>query len=168
MGKSYKSGLRKKLVFFITLLAVVTYTTSALFIYVIKPTFAPDMNELWFTIMTLGMGVFWSAVLAVSAAGCIVKPPQRLEQVASKAAEGAIAIEVDVPKSDDEIRSLALAFNRMLHNLRDMVSSIDDNFNKTNSNVIELSKASEIASTQADSISRTISEISAEIGRAHV
>jgi methyl-accepting chemotaxis protein len=159
--KSYKLGLRKKLVFFITLLAVVTYTTSALFIYVIKPAFAPDMNELWFTIMTLGMGVFWSAVLAFFAAGFIVKPLQRLEQVALKAAEGDIAIEVEVPKSDDEIRSLALAFNRMLHNLRDMVSSIDDNFNKTNSNVVELSKASEIASTQSDSISKTISEISA-------
>ncbi|MDT9026740.1 methyl-accepting chemotaxis protein [Rossellomorea yichunensis] len=163
MGKerSYKSGLRKKLVFFITLLAMVTYSTSALFIYFIKPTFAPEMNELLFTSMTLGMGVFWSGVLAFFAAGFIVKPLQRLEQAALKAAEGDIAEEVEVPKSDDEIRSLALAFNRMLHNLRDMVSSIDENFTKTNSNVIELSKASESASIQADSISKTISEISA-------
>jgi methyl-accepting chemotaxis protein len=163
MGKerSYKSGLRKKLVFFITLLAVVTYSTSALFIYFIKPTFAPDMNELLFTSMTLGMGVFWSGMLAFFAAGFIVKPLQRLEQAALKAAEGEIAVEVEVPKSDDEIRSLALAFNRMLHNLRDMVSNIDENFTKTNSNVIELSRASEAASTQADSISKTISEISA-------
>ncbi|MGM0752964.1 MAG: methyl-accepting chemotaxis protein [Bacillota bacterium] len=163
MGKerSYKSGLRKKLVFFITLLAVVTYSTSALFIYFIKPIFAPDMNELLFTSLTLGMGVFWSGVLAFFAAGFIVKPLQRLEQAALKAAQGDIAVEVVVPKSDDEIRSLALAFNRMLHNLRDMVSSIDENFTKTNSNVIELSRASEAASTQADSISKTISEISA-------
>ena len=163
MGKerSYKSGLRKKLVFFITLLAMVTYSTSALFIYFIKPTFAPEMNELLFTSMTLGMGVFWSGVLAFFAAGFIVKPLQRLEQAALKAAEGDIAVEVEVPKSDADIRSLALAFNRMLHNLRDMVSSIDENFTKTNSNVIELSKASESASIQADSISKTISEISA-------
>ncbi|MFC7786681.1 MULTISPECIES: methyl-accepting chemotaxis protein [unclassified Rossellomorea] len=163
MGKerSYKSGLRKKLVLFITLLAVVTYSTSALFIYFIKPTFAPDMKELLFTSMTLVMGVFWSGVLAFFAAGFIVKPLQRLEQAALKAARGDIAVEVEVPKSDDEIRSLALAFNRMLHNLRDMVSSIDENFTKTNSNVIELSRASEAASTQADSISKTISEISA-------
>jgi methyl-accepting chemotaxis protein len=78
-----------------------------------------------------------------------------------KAAEGDIAVEVEVPKSDDEIRSLGLAFNRMLHNLRDMVSSIEENFTKTNSNVVDLSKASEMASQQADSISRTIGEISA-------
>ncbi|MEL3970663.1 methyl-accepting chemotaxis protein [Rossellomorea oryzaecorticis] len=163
MGKErgYKSGLRKKLVFFITILALVTYSTSAFFIYFIKPTFAPDVNELLFTSVTLGMGVFWSGVLAFFAAGFIVKPLQRLEQAALKAAEGDIAVEVEVPKSDDEIRALGLAFNRMLHNLRDMVSSIEENFTKTNSNVVDLSKASEIASQQADSISRTISEISA-------
>ncbi len=84
-----------------------------------------------------------------------------MEQAALKAAEGEISVEVEVPKSDDEIRSLALAFNRMLHNLREMVSSIEENFTKTNSNVIDLSKASEMASVQADSISKTISEISA-------
>ncbi|WP_064091940.1 methyl-accepting chemotaxis protein [Rossellomorea aquimaris] len=159
--KGYKSGLRKKLVFFITILAVVTYSTSAFFIYFIKPNFAPNVSEFAFTSMTLGMGVFWSGVLAFFAARFIVKPLQRLEQAALKAAEGDIAVEVEVPKSDDEIRSLALAFNRMLHNLRDMVSSIDENFNKTNSNVIDLSKASQMASIQADSISKTISEISA-------
>jgi methyl-accepting chemotaxis protein len=163
MGKErrYKSGLRKKLVFFITILALVTYSTSAFFIYFIKPTFAPDVNELLFTSVTLGMGVFWSGVLAFFAAGFIVKPLQRLEQAALKAAEGDIAVEVEVPNSDDEIRSLGLAFNRMLHNLRDMVSSIEENFTKTNSNVVDLSKASEMASQQADAISRTISEISA-------
>jgi methyl-accepting chemotaxis protein len=163
MGKerSYKSGLRKKLFFFITILALVTYSTSAFFIYFIKPTFAPDMNEFLFTSVTLGMGVFWSGLLAFLAAGFIVKPLQRLEQAALKAAEGDIAVEVEVPKSDDEIRSLGLAFNRMLHNLRDMVSSIEENFTKTNSNVVDLSQASEMASQQADSISRTIAEISA-------
>jgi methyl-accepting chemotaxis protein len=163
MGKErrYKSGLRKKLFFFITILALVTYSTSAFFIYFIKPTFAPDMNEFLFTSITLGMGVFWSGVLAFFAAGFIVKPLQRLEQAALKAAEGDIAVEVEVPESDDEIRSLGLAFHRMLHNLRDMVSNIEENFTKTNSNVVDLSKASEMASQQADSISRTISEISA-------
>jgi methyl-accepting chemotaxis protein len=163
MGKErrYKSGLRKKLVFFITILALVTYSTSAFFIYFIKPTFAQDMNELLFTSVTLGMGVFWSGMLAFFAAGFIVKPLQRLEQAALKAAGGDIAVEVEVPNSDDEIRSLGLAFNRMLHNLRDMVSSIEENFTKTNSNVVDLSKASEMASQQADAISRTISEISA-------
>ena len=163
MGKEkrYKSGLRKKLVFFITLLAIVTYSTSAFFIYFIKPNFAPNMNEFVFNGTTLALGVFWSGVLAFFAAGIIVKPLQRLEQAALKAAEGEISVEVEVPKSDDEIRSLALAFNRMLHNLREMVSSIEENFTKTNSNVIDLSKASEMASVQADSISKTISEISA-------
>ncbi len=80
MGKEkrYKSGLRKKLVFFITLLAIVTYSTSAFFIYFIKPNFAPNMNEFVFNGTTLALGVFWSGVLAFFAAGIIVKPLQRL------------------------------------------------------------------------------------------
>lgn len=107
------------------------------------------------------MGIFWSGFLAYLAAGYIDKPLQRLEQAALKAADGDISTEVELSKSDDEIRSLGVAYNKMLHNLREMVANIDENFSKTNTYVQELSDASELASTQANSVSRTISEISA-------
>ncbi|KML01075.1 methyl-accepting chemotaxis protein [Rossellomorea marisflavi] len=160
-GKGSKKGLRKKIVLFTTLLAIITYTTSAAFIYFIKPTFASDVSDFWFTLATLGMGIFWSGFLAYLAAGYIDKPLQLLEQAALKAADGDISTEVELSKSDDEIRSLGVAYNKMLHNLREMVANIDENFSKTNTYVQELSDASELASTQANSVSRTISEISA-------
>ncbi len=158
--KRYKFGLRLKLVTFITLLAIVTYSTSAVFIYFLQGYVEHIVNEQLFTIITLVMGIFWSGVLAYFAAGFITKPLQQVERIAIKAANGQIDEDVIVSKSDDEIRSLGLAFNKMLHNLRDMVSNIEENFENTNAKVVEISKASSLASEQADNISRTITEIS--------
>ncbi|WP_390621211.1 methyl-accepting chemotaxis protein [Bacillus testis] len=53
-----------------------------------------------------------------------------------------------------------MAFNKMLHNLRDMVQSIEQNFTLTNEKVVTISDASTVAAQQADHISRTIHEIS--------
>jgi methyl-accepting chemotaxis protein len=159
--KSYKFGLRKKLVLFITLLAVITYSTSAFFIYYIRPAFAADMNEAVFTTATLALGIFWSGVLAFFVAGFITKPLQNLERAAIQASQGNIHDDVLLPNSDDEIRSLGAAFNSMLANLREMVHNIDDNFNKTNDTVISISSASSKASKQAEGIAVTINEISA-------
>src|SRR5690606_8080789 len=67
---------------------------------------------------------------------------------------------VELSKSDDEIRSLGIAFNHMLLMIRDLVHNIEDNFLKTNDKVIAISSESSIAAEQAEAISRTISEIS--------
>jgi methyl-accepting chemotaxis protein len=72
--KRYKFGLRLKLVAFKTALAAVTYSTSAFFIYFLQDFVANYMNETVFTLLTLGLGIFWSGVLAYFAAGFITKP----------------------------------------------------------------------------------------------
>ncbi|MFE4520946.1 methyl-accepting chemotaxis protein [Cytobacillus firmus] len=160
--KGYKFGLRKKLVLFITSLAIITYTTSAVFLYLLFPSIEEVLpfGEAVFTILTLGMGIFWSGVLAFFAAGFIIKPLQKLEKTALMAANGDIGQDAELSKSDDEIRSLGIAFNHMLFNLRDMVQKIDENFKETNEKVIAMSSESSAAAEQADSIARTISEIS--------
>jgi methyl-accepting chemotaxis protein len=160
--KKYKFGLRKKLVLFITILAIITYSTSGLFIYFVYP-MIQDMlpfGELAFTILTLALGIFWSGVLAFLAAGFIIKPLQKLEKVALKAAHGDISVEAELSKSDDEIRSLGVAFNHMLYSLKEMVQKIDDNFRETNEKVIAISNESSVAAEQAEAIARTIGEIS--------
>lgn len=160
--KNFKFGLRKKLVLFITALALITYTTSGIFIYVLYPLFKDviPFGEITFTIITLSLGIAWSGILAFMAAGFIIKPLQKLERVALKAAHGDISVEVELSNSDDEIRSLGLAFNHMLLNLRDMVQKIDDNFRQTNEKVIAISQESSLAAEQAEAIARTIGEIS--------
>ena len=157
--KRYKFSLRLKLVVFTTILAIITYSTSALFIYFLYDFITEQVNEQLFTILTLTMGIFWSGFLAYFAAGFITKPLQQLERIAMKAANGQINEDAPVSKSDDEIRALSIAFNKMLHNLRAMVHSIEDNFKNTNDKVIDISKASSAAAVQAESIAQTIQEI---------
>ncbi|MEH7125538.1 methyl-accepting chemotaxis protein [Bacillus sp. JJ1532] len=158
----YKFGLRKKLVCFITILAIITYSTSAFFIYFLYPMIKNSLpfNEVLFSVITLSLGIIWSAILAFFAAGFIIKPLQKLEKMALKAAQGDIQEDVELAKSDDEIRSLGVAFNDMLANLREMVQKIDENFRETNDKVIAISKESSYAAEQANSIARTINEIS--------
>lgn len=156
----YKFGLRKQIVLFITALALITYTTSALCIYLIYPLFFKEWNETAFAFGTLLLGIIWSSVLGFFAAGLIVNPLQRLEKVALKAAVGDIREDVDVAKTDDEIRALGKAFNLMLSNLREMVNTIDENFTETNERVIHISSKSSHAAEQAETIYRTIEEIS--------
>ncbi|MGE6377222.1 methyl-accepting chemotaxis protein [Peribacillus muralis] len=156
----YKFGLRKKLVIFITVLALITYSISAFFIFVVHPMFFAKMNSLSFGVGTLLLGILWSGILAFFAAGVITKPLKKLEKVVLSAAEGSINEEVVLPKTDDEIRSLGIAFDHMLSNLREMVQNIEVNFHETNEKVIHISRESTKASEQAENVAMTIGEIS--------
>ncbi len=158
--KRYKFGLRLKLVMFVTILAMVTYSTSAFFLYVVYDYVQNWMTETTFTILTLALGIFWSGVLAYFAARVVTKPLQTLEHAVLKAANGDIGQDVVLSKTDDEIRSLGSAFNSMLESLRSMVTNIETNFTDTNKKVVEITTASKIAAEQADIISRTIDSIS--------
>lgn len=161
--RSYSFGLRKKLVLLVTILAIITYSTSAEFIYFFYPYIQKvvDINPVIYNVTVLSLGIFWSGLLAYMAAGLIIKPLQKLERSAMKAANGEISDDVELSKSDDEIRSLGVAFNHMLANLREMVSQIDQNFKETNEKVIQISGQSAAASNQASLIFTTIKEISA-------
>lgn len=159
--KRYRFGLRKKLVLFTTILALITYTTSEVFISFVYPFVKNDMSQVNFTIATLSLGIIWSGILTFFAAGFIIKPLKKIEAIALKAANGSISEDVQIPKSDDEIRSLGVAFNYMLSNLREMVFQIEENFRDTNEKVVSISQKSISAARQSEVISRTISEIAA-------
>ena len=161
MERKYKFSLRMKVVVFITIVSIITYSTSAFFIYFLYD-YAKDfisISEEMFTIITLLLGIIWSGILAYFAAGFIVKPLQILEAAVYKAAGGDISRDVKVSKSDDEIRSLGLAFNNMLKSLRTMVINIEQNFQSTNQNVDRISAASKTAAIQAEAISSTLEDI---------
>lgn len=160
--RKYNFGLRKRLVLFTTVLALITYSTSAVFIFAIYPVVEDSVkiSQFSFSIITFMLGVMWSGILAYVFSAFITKPLHRLEEVALKAAQGDISVEVPINKADDEIRSLGLAFNTMLQNLRAMVQKIENNFTATNDKVIEISKEVTNAASQTEQISRTITEIS--------
>lgn len=159
-SEKHSFGLKKKLILFVTVLAVVTYSTSFFFLEVLQPNFFPSIKRIVFEIITITLGIIWSGILAGVFSVVLVKPLQKLEHVANEAAEGKIGQDIDMPNSSDEIRSLSEAFQTMLVSLRQMVSSINDNFQSTNKTVLNLSEETGQASKQTESIAETISNIS--------
>lgn len=155
-----KNGLRKKLVIFVTVLALVTYTTSGIFMNIIQPYFFPNVSVFWFTLITFGLGIFWSAILAALFSVILTKPLQRLEEAAIEVAEGNIGVDIELPRSEDEIHSVAVAFQQMVNNLREVVGEIEANFEQTASMIQGLSMSTEMASEQSEVVSQTIAEIS--------
>jgi methyl-accepting chemotaxis protein len=155
-----KFGLRKKIVFFVTILAIITYTTSGVFINIVQPQFFPNFNVFWFALLTYAAGVFWSGVLAFAFSTILTKNLQKLEVAAVRVAKGEIGTDIELPNSSDEIRSVAEAFQQMVLNLRTIVGQIETNFEKTASTVDNLSNETGAAAKQADAVATTIIEIS--------
>ncbi|WP_018131593.1 methyl-accepting chemotaxis protein [Effusibacillus pohliae] len=155
----YRFSLTKKIVFGIVVLALVTYLTSGFFIFVLKDWIAPDMPEELFVAGTLLLGIVWSGILGYWAAKVITKPLVSLETVARQAATGDLRWQVEVSRSDDELRALGVAFNQMLQNLRAMVHNIDGNFQKTQESVKEITAASETAAHNVERIAITMQKI---------
>lgn len=155
-----KFGLKWKLVVFVTILAVVTYSFSALFINFLQPRFFPGFNPLWFGIMTYGLGIIWSAILAALFSNILTKPLQKLEREAIRVADGRIGTDIELPDSSDEIRSVAEAFQQVVLNLRGIVGQIEENFERTSRSVGVLHTETGSAASQADAIASTIAEIS--------
>ena len=161
--KKHAFGLQKKIVLFVTILALVTYTVSAVFINYLQPLLIEasiDIGSPQFEILTYALGILWSGILAYFFSGLLIKPLFSLERAATLASQGKIGIDVDIPKTNDEIHSVAVAFQSMLLNLREMVQGIEENFEKTNVTVNQLSKESTIAAKQAEVIAQTIGDIS--------
>ena len=153
-------NLRTKLVLFVGILALVTYSVSFIFIEYIQPMLFSSVNSNIFQIITYCLGIAWSCILAAIFSVIIVKPLQKLEQTATRVAQGKIGQDVDMPKTNDEIRSVAQAFQLMLVNLRGMVDGIEDNFQKTNDTIKQLSKQTVAARAEASNIASTVGQIS--------
>lgn len=157
-----KFSIRLKLVLFTVSLAIITYSTSFVFIFFLYDyfqEFIPFSLE-WFTVITFILGITWSGILAFFFARLITKPLEELEQAANVAAEGNLSQAVEIPRSNDEIRGLAISFNAMLSNLNSIVHNIEENFDKTNQAVLRMKEASSAAYTHTQMIGTSISEIS--------
>jgi len=160
--KSYRFSLRMKLVLFTTILALITYSTSAFFIYYLYDQLQGflNMSMEMFAILTLSLGIIWSGILAYLFARIITKPLENLEKVASQAAEGDLNQTINIQQSDDEIKALSLAFDKMLKNIKLMVEDINVNFVQTNQSVVELKSVSSQVNEHSNSISASVEDIS--------
>ena len=149
------------MILFVTILTIITYTTSALFINIVQPQFFPQIEPFRFAVLTYAMGILWSGVLAALFSTILTKPLQNLEKAAIKVANGEIGTDIELPKSSDEIHSVAEAFQQMVLNLRTIVGQIETKFERTASTVDNLSGETDAAVRQVDAVASTIKEIAA-------
>ncbi|RCW77444.1 methyl-accepting chemotaxis protein [Saliterribacillus persicus] len=155
-------NLRLKLVVFITLLALITYSTSAVFIYYVQDKVRTwiDIPEVYFVLITFLLGIIWSGILAFFAAGFITKPLIRLEKAANHVANGDLNHELAVEKSKDEIGALSMSFNQMVTNLKGILTDIDNHATHTTSSVEKMKEAASNSKAQTRELEETIEQIS--------
>ena len=153
-------NLRRKLVLFVGVLALITYTCSFVFIEYLQPMFFETTNTSFFQICTYVLGIVWSCVLASIFSLVIVRPLQRLELSANQVAEGKIGKDVEMPRTNDEIRTVAESFQAMVVNLRKMVDGIEENYKTTDETIRELSDQSVSVTKNAEQITTNIHHIS--------
>lgn len=155
-----KSSLITKIVVGISIVAITTYGTSAFFIFVLKDYLAPNMESWIFMLLTFALGVFWTGLLGWLTARWLVKPLNDLHRAAGLAAGGDLKAGVDIPKSKDELKQLAISFNQMIASLRGIVVDIDAHSNATGTEVEQLRMAAEQAAMLLTAISEQVDEIS--------
>lgn len=155
-----KIGIAKKLVFFVGALALVTYSTSFIFMEYIHPMFFSQVNVVLFQAITYALGIMWSCILAALFSGVLVKPLLKLEEAVSEAAEGKISKDLAVPNTQDELNAVGTAFNGMLSNLRTIIKGIETNYDATHEVIDGLAKQTTTATSNAEGISATINQIS--------
>lgn len=160
--KRYRFSIRRKLVLFTTVLALITYSISAAYIYFTYEYVQRfvGISQQNFVIIIFLLGIIWSGILAYFAARFITKNLEKLEKVASHVAEGDLNQTIEISKSDDEIRSLGIAFRAMLQNLNQMIENINNNFENTNEAVIQIREASNLSAAHSTQISSSTTDIS--------
>lgn len=156
----FKFSLMKKMVLGITVVSTITYGTSAFFLEVVRNWTEDYISGGTFMFITFALGIFWTGFLGMLAARRIVKPLLQLMERADQISAGNLAVRVEAPRSDDELRALTLSFGKMLDQLKKIVQSIRENYDKTDTHVDELKSAIEQATFHIEQITLRIEEIS--------
>lgn len=149
-------GLVRKLVLGILIVSTATYSTSAFFIFQLKPLLAPNMTEWIYITGVMGLGVLWTCVLGWLAAQFIIRPLLRLTKVVDSVAAGNLNISIPKYHSRDEIGKLYQSFQVMLSNLRQMITNVTDSVSVTDRSASTLGSAIGQATNHIEMITLTI------------
>ncbi|MBD7985000.1 methyl-accepting chemotaxis protein [Sporosarcina sp. Sa2YVA2] len=87
-------------------------------------------------------------------------PLRRLAAEASVIASGDLTGQDVIVKSQDELRALAISFNEMKHNLRNLIGNVSDNALHLTASAEELSASTNEVSNSSEEISKAIENIS--------
>ncbi|NIK79689.1 methyl-accepting chemotaxis protein [Paenibacillus castaneae] len=149
-------SLVRKLVLGILIVSTVTYSTSAFFIFQLKPILAPDMTDWIYITGVLVLGILWTCFLGWLAAQFLIRPLLRLTKVVDIVASGNLNITIPPYSFNDEIKQLHQSFQLMLNNLRQMIADVSDSVAVTDRSATTLGSAIGQATNQIETIALTI------------
>lgn len=152
-------SLVRKLVLGIIIVSITTYSTSAFFIFQLKPLLAPNLEEWIYISGVLLLGIFWTGLLGWIAAQLIVRPLLHLTNTVNTVASGDLNVSLPDYQGRDEIGTLHRSFRVMLDNLRNMISDVTDSVAVTDKNVTMLGTAIKQATEQIETIVLTIEQM---------
>ncbi|WP_165452587.1 methyl-accepting chemotaxis protein [Paenibacillus thalictri] len=148
-----------KMVLGITVVSLMTYGTSAFFIFYLKQWIAPNTADWLYNSIIYLLGVFWTAFLGWLAARWLTRPLVTLAKASALAATGNLQVRIPEHRSNDELRDLSESFQTMIASLRLTIQEISTGATTTTQSAETLTHAISEATTQIESISEAVDNI---------
>lgn len=153
-----RSSIIRKFTLGLIAVSATTYGTSALFIFGLGR-LLPAVPQSVIIIVTLLLGIFWTSFLGWLAALYIVRPLKELTRATDEAASGNLQVQVQVPRTGDELQVLAQSVRTMVANLQGMIGEIAGSARSTRDHTDALGEAVKRASHQLEAITENIADI---------
>ncbi|CAH1218618.1 methyl-accepting chemotaxis protein [Paenibacillus sp. JJ-223] len=154
-----KWTLGAKTVAGLVLISVITYGTSAFFIFFLKDWFAFNIPDWLYISIVLILGVCWNGILGWGASRWLTRPIKHLATAAKQVSSGDLTVTIPKRQTQDEITVLYDAFGGMVSNLRDIVNDIAESTRTTSQNAQSLSEAITQAAAQIEMMSDAVDHI---------
>lgn len=154
-----KLSLGSKLVASFIAVSVITYGTSAFFIFYLKSYLASTMADWMYVSIVLLLGIMWSGILGYIISRFLTRPIVALSRIAEKVSAGDLTVDIPDRREEDEIKVLNDAFRMMVFNIKGIVNDIVHNTSTTSQNADCLSGSINEAAQQIESLSAIADEI---------
>lgn len=113
--------------------------------------------------ISIALALLVGLLLALFLARAITLPIQRVATESIKIAEGDLTGEQIDIKTKDEVGQLAMAFNKMLHNLRELVMEVQEKSQLVSSSSMQLSASSQNVAAGAQETAATVTEVASTV-----
>ncbi|WP_241735391.1 methyl-accepting chemotaxis protein [Anoxybacillus flavithermus] len=118
---------------------------------------AKDMK--YMTLITIGIAFFVSMAIALYISEKIARPVKQISDHAEKIAHGDLSVDDIHVTNQDEIGDLAKSFNRMAHNLKQLIQQVSAATEHVSASAQELMASAEQASTATEEVTTAIQEV---------
>ena len=118
---------------------------------------AKDMK--YMTLITIGIAFFVSMAIALYISEKIARPVKQISDHAEKIAHGDLSVDDIHVTNQDEIGDLAKSFNRMAHNLKQLIQQVSVATEHVSASAQELMASAEQASAATEEVTTAIQEV---------